>query len=1385
MARQPLFIGPAQPRAILFLPFVTLILLLSAFALALGLPASQAAPLPEPLSLAQPGPGQARINEVMRNPACIGDGLGEYFELHNTSASQTFDLQGCVVRDDDGQSFTIAAALPIAPGGYAVLCLNGNPAVNGGIACHYDYAGLALDNTADELVLSCGAAEVSRIVWDNGQLWPHQEGASMMFCGPKPVGDGWSWLDSTQPIFPGACSVSHSNDLGSPGRYNDCPAILSASKRVTPAGPATYGQTLNYQITFSNTGLIPAANLRVTDTHSVLGSRLLAGPIDFPVGSASLTYDYIVRPADCFTTLQNSVLMRADSAPRPGLSDPVNTPVSCIGPRFEVVKRSSPSFSFIHNAVITSLVMFTNTGDLSDTMWIADPAPAIPPGLGLSAACSSNPPGWPSTAAKPYGHLDLGESGSIAVTCALSAEPALVTRTLRLDNVATATCATAWPDPQACPPVSASASLTLTALPIDPPVLNVIKTAGPAITLTHSGQITYNVTIENQGGYTASLALSDSGPPDPYDNLALACSSNPPGLPAAAGLPLGDLAIGQSLSVALTCQATITQTTQPQTFALPNVATASCGDGLCTPASASAALTITAPALQPRLQLAKTVQPAAVFTAGAAVLTFTVSIANSGDYTGTFLLSDPGPVAAPAGLGFDGCQPAVPYSASLTLRPGQALAPPLRLECRFPTTPGLQAQSYAVSNTASVTVAETGESGQAIAVATVDVPALHPAIALSKAAWPSWQSITATAQVTYTIALTNSGQLAATFALADAGPAALPGLQLVGCSPAFPINETLPLGPGQALDPPRRVVCTYSVTQDVAPQTFVLNNLASVSIVQTGATAQAASAATIAVPALTPGVSLNKSASTSAVFAGAVVTYTYQVLNSGETYLTPVTVIDDQLGLVCSRSVPVAPGAAFTCQQATAIVTDTVNVATATAQPANAAGQAYATAPLTTSDDAAVALLRPRISLSKQALPAMVEIGQPVTYTYRVANIGNTHLQPVVVTDDVEGVICILGAGLAPGGQAACTWHSTPLTSTLNTGLASGQPATAAGLPLPSGPVTATATAFVQVTPLPRANLVVSKISDPIAAEPGSAVAYSIHITNTGPAEARSVRVTDTLPSRLNYLIGSAGCGHSGISPGGRVLCNVGPMAPGSSQLLVVIANVTAGPQALVTNVVTATTASVDLVPANNTASVATYLGPLDSADLQIVKLAELEQVGDQRQVHFAVQIANAGPDAATGVQATDTLPADVAFLSASPGCAHSGATTGGSVTCSLPNGLLLPTTGVTFTIVTRVAPTTSVLIDNNATVTSEQQDLNLANNSAHVVIPAPRCDVDGDNDVDIVDAQSVAGAWLATAAMPGWSPAHDLYRDDVIDVQDLVLAGQCWLAHAAALDDR
>lgn len=163
------------------------------------------------------------INEMLIHPKAVGDAVGEWIEILNTTASP-IPLTGLYLSTTDGFSHAVfACGLFVPPGGVVTLCRDAETAKNGGVTCDYEYGdeiklanasgGLALHNA-----IATGSTLQDAIAWDATQL---------------PV-DGKSWsLDpghanatdnDNVDFWCNGVSAFGSGDFGTPGQVNaDCP----------------------------------------------------------------------------------------------------------------------------------------------------------------------------------------------------------------------------------------------------------------------------------------------------------------------------------------------------------------------------------------------------------------------------------------------------------------------------------------------------------------------------------------------------------------------------------------------------------------------------------------------------------------------------------------------------------------------------------------------------------------------------------------------------------------------------------------------------------------------------------------------------------------------------------------------------------------------------------------------------------------------------------------------------------------------------------------------------------------------------------------------------------------------------------------------------------
>ncbi|HEV2733266.1 MAG TPA: lamin tail domain-containing protein, partial [Longimicrobiaceae bacterium] len=181
----------------------------------------------DPLRATATGAPQVVVNEVMADPAAVGDDVGEWVEVHNWG-STAVDLQGWTLASGNDSPHTVATSVPVPAGGYVVLGRNGNSKQNGGAPVKYAYgAGVSLANTSDWVALrNAAGATVDSVGW--GTSMP--VGASRGTVDPSADNTdvkGAAWSTQTTAFGKG--------DKGTPGARNDGYVAPVTRVAVSPA----------------------------------------------------------------------------------------------------------------------------------------------------------------------------------------------------------------------------------------------------------------------------------------------------------------------------------------------------------------------------------------------------------------------------------------------------------------------------------------------------------------------------------------------------------------------------------------------------------------------------------------------------------------------------------------------------------------------------------------------------------------------------------------------------------------------------------------------------------------------------------------------------------------------------------------------------------------------------------------------------------------------------------------------------------------------------------------------------------------------------------------------------------------------------------------------
>jgi uncharacterized repeat protein (TIGR01451 family) len=525
-------------------------------------------------------------------------------------------------------------------------------------------------------------------------------------------------------------------------------------------------------------------------------------------------------------------------------------------------------------------------------------------------------------------------------------------------------------------------------------------------------------------------------------------------------------------------------------------------------------------------------------------------------------------------------------------------------------------------------------------------------------------------------------------------------------------------------------------------------------------------------------LSITKSDEADPVSIGDEIVYTITVFNGGPDGATQVQLTD---AVPSGTSFVSANASQGTCANSSGTVTCTIgslaNAGTATITlrvTANQGGQVTNTASVTGDED------DPNAANNSETETTTVELDPAdLIYTITVKNDGPGHATDVQVTDDVpEGTTFVSadasqGSCSDVGGTVTCDLGSladgatATITLTVGTeeaGLVENTATVSANEPDPDeGDNSDTEiTNVVSVT----TDLAITKVAerDPVA--PGEDIVYVIGVRNRGPNDAGAVRVTDDTPVGTTFISADPSQGECG-EESGTVTCNLG----GLERLhdATVTLTVEAGEAGQVINTAMVSGGVQDTVEDNNSATDTTTVTPL--ADLSVDKDDEADPVEVGENIIYTLVVTNLGPNTATEVVVTDSLPDTTDFddVTTTAGLCDERRNV---VTCDVAQ----LATGDTVRISIETTTEQVGFVNNRVSVTSSVLDPDQENNS----------DRAGTNVTGLVADLSITKSALANPVTVGTNIVYDIIvfnngPDDVtnVTVTDVVPAETTYISAA------
>ena len=1011
------------------------------------------------------------------------------------------------------------------------------------------------------------------------------------------------------------------------------------------------GSPNSYTIVISNVGPVTATNASVNDTlPAALTSVTWACTAVSPNACSTSAMTVTIRPGSTVTFTLNGTVSNSASGiltntvvvtgtpllldANPGNNTAIDT-TALRQPDVTISKAATPNPATA-GSLITYTLAVTNIGAApANNVTISDTLPA-----GLTFQSYSNAP--PSTLCSgtvlitcSAGTLAPNASTSIQIVALVGAN---VLSGTQLINTATVTT------------TSVESSNANNQASVTTPV---IRIADLSIAKTHSApviagmKITYTLTVGNLGPSAVSAAIVNDTVPASISGVSWTCLASA-GSACNAG-PVLSGTLNDSVNILVGGQLIYTVVGTLAAGAsgqLQNVASVTAPNTVRDPILANNIATDTVSIItQANLSIAKS-GPAVVIPGQTATYVITLTNAGPSDAPNA-TVSDP----APAGLTLidvtgAGC-------AALPCNTGMLLAGQTRtLTVTFAVPSGYLTPNPFV-NTASLTSSNhlTPETASATTSVTPNAD-----LAISKGS-PLTAAIPGT-QVHFTVTVVNNGPSdAQNVVVQDPTPAGLtsPLTTDPPCAgAALPCNLGT-LVAGQS----KQFIVTYTVPPDYSG--LDLTNVATV----TAATPDAIGSNNVATSTLpnTPlaDLSISKFGPVT-VLAGNALTYTILVTNNGPSDAQGVVVADPGQSYLIWQQTSGDCVTAFPCNLGTLAAGATRSiqvrflVPSSFPAPGPVTNIVTATSPTDPTPNSASATTDVQalstLTLTKSG-PASAIPGTTVIYTIMVTNSGPSDAQNVVVDDPTPvGLTLVSNSGDCVVAYP-CTFASLPVGGTRTIVSTFAVPADYAVSSI-TNIVTATAlfsanpVSATTITPVtPQADLEITKRAEPNPVVAGTALTYTLTITNHGPSDASGVVVTDVLPAGVS-LVTVGGAGWNCV-PNNPINCTRATLASGAVAAIQIVVSVNPGATGSLTNSTGIASGTADPNASNNYDQVVT--------SIQVETNINISKEGPATAtpgtvINYSIHVTNTGASNALNVLVSETVPAFTTFTGSGWACA-------------------------------------------------------------------------------------------------------------------------------------
>jgi len=291
----------------------------------------------------------------------------------------------------------------------------------------------------------------------------------------------------------------------------------------------------------------------------------------------------------------------------------------------------------------------------------------------------------------------------------------------------------------------------------------------------------------------------------------------------------------------------------------------------------------------------------------------------------------------------------------------------------------------------------------------------------------------------------------------------------------------------------------------------------------------------------------------------------------------------------------------------------------------------------------------PNLNITKSANKVQVIGGEEIVYTLNYSNTGNVNLTNVVITDTLDSKVDFVSCTNNCNSTALprLEWNIGNLNVGQNASLTytvrvkAGATGIIPNIARISSTETPEKPSNEVRIPILQPGLNITKSANKVQVVGGEEIVYTINYSNTGNTPQTSVRITDTLDSKVDFVSCTNNCNSTALP---RLEWNIGGLVIGASGTVSYTVRVKAGATGIIPNIARISSTETPEKPSNEVRI------PILQPGLGITKAVDKDLVNIRDRVTYTLNYSNTGSQTLSDVKITDELDIRLEYVTDSCG---------------------------------------------------------------------------------------------------------------------------------------